>query len=93
MPMHQQGQVPIPMQPTGGSYGAPPHPHPQQQQQQQQPYYQQGAPVPLFAQTTGGSIIQQQQSPHQESQPPLPTGGSSELANNQIQHPQQPHQQ
>jgi hypothetical protein len=70
-----QSQVPIPMQSTGGT----------------QPAYQQGAPVQLLAQTTGGSMVQ---SPHQPQAVPVqqqqqqqqmqPTAGS-ELENNQVQ--------
>ncbi|KAK0656556.1 hypothetical protein B0T16DRAFT_452112 [Cercophora newfieldiana] len=82
----QQGQVPIPIQSTGGSYGQVPP-----SVQQPVGYYQQGPPVQLLPQTTGGSTVQ---SPPQQpqAQPPQPTGGS-ELENNQVQQQQQQQQQ
>lgn len=71
--VQQQGQVPIPVQSTGGSYGQP-----------QPQHYQQGPPVPLFTQTTGGSMSQQTPPPQQQQQVvPQPTAGS-ELENNQV---------
>ncbi|KAK5658735.1 hypothetical protein OQA88_1544 [Cercophora sp. LCS_1] len=93
----QQGQVPIPINSTGGSY-------PLAQQLPQQ-YYQQGAAVPLFSQNTGGSTpaqspqdqVQQQQ--QQQQQQPLPTQlqqpkeveqpSSTELPASQVQPQQQ----
>jgi hypothetical protein len=75
----QQHQGPFSAQPTAGRL--------QQQQPPQEAYYQQGAPVPLFAQTTGGSIIPEQQpSPTPQQVTPQPT--RPELGN--TQHPSAP---
>ena len=71
-----QGQAPTLAQPTGGSF-------------QQQPY-QQGAPLPLFAQTTGGSTIQEQQQPSPTPQGVTPPPAWSELGNIQCPPTPQP---